>query len=234
MACILKPTMPTSCSPELYGMEVCLVSVKVACPTMINVHEWLMIHHTIISSTGCPGGKYDVFAVAEFPIFASKAEYISMSIGIPLGPVTVEFATTLDIRQGCSSHLDKVTANIKYPLLASVKGGAFKGNLHNSCGITMSIGVPEIYGSVRLWIDCDSLWIDFDLTVFGVPYKGKFAVLPIPRWFIAVANSDKLLDAPTGKISPLPSPGAINVNNETNNITNIVTAPASGAAVAVA
>ena len=49
-----------------------------------------MIHHTIIKSTGCLGGKYDVFAVAEFPIFAAKAEYINTSIGIPLGPVTVE------------------------------------------------------------------------------------------------------------------------------------------------
>ena len=42
-------------------------------------------------------------------------------------------------------------------------------------------------GSVRLWIDggdpCNPdawLWIEFDLTVFDVPYKGKFAVLPIP------------------------------------------------------
>ena len=56
----------------------------------LDVHEWLMIHHTIIKSTGCQGGKYDVFAVAEFPIFAAKAEYINTSIGIPLGPVTVE------------------------------------------------------------------------------------------------------------------------------------------------
>lgn len=27
MACILKPTMPTSCSPELYGMDISLESV---------------------------------------------------------------------------------------------------------------------------------------------------------------------------------------------------------------
>ncbi|TBU30444.1 hypothetical protein BD311DRAFT_754324 [Dichomitus squalens] len=222
MACILKPTMPTSCSPELY----------VTCPTLINVHEWLMIHHTIITSKDCPGGKYDVFVVAEFPIFAAKAGYISISIGIPLGPVTVEFSTKLDIRQNCTTHLDLVTANIKYPLLASVKGGAFKGDLHCDCGIDMSIGVPEIYGSVRLWIDSGehcrtnaSLWIDFDLTVFDVAYKGKFAVLPIPRWFISVANSNKLLEAPAEKISPPPSP-SISVNNKTNNVTNIVTPPA--------
>ena len=98
-----------------------------------------------------------------------------------------KFATTLDIRKNCSTHFDMVTASIKYPLLPSVKGGAFKGDLHCDHGIHMSVGVPEIYGFVRLWIDggdpCNPdawLWIEFDLTVFDVPYKGKFAVLPIP------------------------------------------------------
>ena len=48
------------------------------------------------------------------------------------------------------------------------------------------------------------------------------------RWFISVSNSNKLLEAPAGKIaeiSPLPSP-SISVHNETNNVTNIVTPPA--------
>ena len=80
-----------------------------------------------------------------------------------------------------------VTANIKYPLLANIKGGAFKGDLHCDHGIHMSVGVPEIYGFVRLWIDggdpCNPdawLWIEFDLNVFGVEHKAKFTVLPIP------------------------------------------------------
>ncbi|KAI1788153.1 hypothetical protein LXA43DRAFT_895157 [Ganoderma leucocontextum] len=218
MSCILKPTMPTSCSSELY----------VACPTMINVHEWLMIHHTIVTNGDCCGRKYDIFAVAEYPIFGSKHEYIDANIGIPLGPLTIEFAGKIDVRD-CGSHVDHVTVNIKYPLLASVKGGSYKGDLHCGRGIDMSVGVPEIYGSVRLWVQKDDachphawLWVEFDLHVFGVEYKGKFAVLPVPRWF---ASSDKLIGGAAAVAHPvlavLPSP-AVNVHNETNNVTNIV------------
>ena len=76
---------------------------------------------------------------------------------------------------------------MKYPLLPSVKAGSFKGDLRSPSSITMSIGVPEIYGTIRIWIDVDfyrswtaSLWVEFDLCVFDVEYKGKFAVLPIP------------------------------------------------------
>ena len=80
-----------------------------------------------------------------------------------------------------------MTVNVKYPLLPSVKAGTFKGDLRSPSGITMSIGVPEIYGTIRIWIDVDfyrswtaSLWVEFDLCVFDVEYKGKFAVIPIP------------------------------------------------------
>ena len=85
-------------------------------------------------------------------------------------------------------YRDQVTINVKYPLLPSVKAGTFKGDLRS--GITMSIGVPEIYGTIRIWIDITIfrlwkhwkafLWVEFDLCVFGVEYKGEFAVLPIP------------------------------------------------------
>ena len=79
--------------------------------------------------------------------------------------------------------------NVKYPLLASVKAGTYKGDLHCGRGIDLAIGVPEIYGSIRVWIEFDFfepwnlkayLWVEFDLCVFGVEYKGKFAVIPIP------------------------------------------------------
>ena len=96
-----------------------------------------------------------------------------------------QLATEIDVRSDCVPHRDQVTINVKYPLLPSVKAGTFKSDLRS--GITMSIGVPEIYGSIRIWIEFDfygswtsSLWVEFDLCVFGVEYKGKFAVLPIP------------------------------------------------------
>ena len=101
--------------------------------------------------------------------------------------VTHQLATDIDVRTGFVSYRDQVTVNVKYPLLPSVKAGTFKGDLRS--GITMSIGVPEIYGSIRVWIEFDffepwnlkaHLWVEFDLCVFGVEYKGKFAVLPIP------------------------------------------------------
>ncbi|TBU39740.1 hypothetical protein BD309DRAFT_993554 [Dichomitus squalens] len=223
MSCISKPTFPTSCSPELYT----------ACPTMINVHEWLMIHHTSVIA-GLPERTYDVFAVAEFPMFATKAEYINTSIGIPLGPVTVEFSTKLDIRRVNASLPDLVSASIKYPLLASVKGGAFRGDLHSSRGISMSIGVPEVYGSVRLWIEGGThrhpdaaLWIDFKLSVFGEEHHGRFAVLPIPRWFMRAApgNSEKLLQAPASKVSAFSVFALNGVDEETNNGADDVTLP---------
>ena len=56
----------------------------------IDVHEWLTIHHAIASNSDCGGKKYHVFAVAEYPIFGSKHEYINTNIGIPLGPLAVE------------------------------------------------------------------------------------------------------------------------------------------------
>ena len=55
-----------------------------------DVHEWLMIHHAIASNSDCGGQKYHVFAVAEYPIFGSKHEFINTNIGIPLGPLSVE------------------------------------------------------------------------------------------------------------------------------------------------
>ena len=80
-----------------------------------------------------------------------------------------------------------MTVNVKYPLLASVKAGTYKGDLHCGQGINMAIGVPEIYGTLRFWVQggdaCNPhawLWVEFDLHVFGVEYKGKFALIPIP------------------------------------------------------
>ena len=47
--------------------------------------------------------------------------------------------------------------------------------------------MPEIYGTLRFWVQggdhCNPtawLWVEFDLHVFDVEYKGKFAVIPIP------------------------------------------------------
>ena len=87
-------------------------------------------------------------------------------------------------------HLSQVTVNVKYPLLASVKAGTYKGNCNCDDGIKMAIGVPEICGTLRLWVQSDGdsdwshpfaqLWVEFDLKVFDVEYKGKFALLPIP------------------------------------------------------
>ncbi|KAM5544299.1 hypothetical protein V8D89_001967, partial [Ganoderma adspersum] len=226
MSCILKPTMPTSCSSELF----------VACPTMINVHEWLMIHHTIASNSDCGAHKYHVFAVAEYPIFGSKSEYINTNIGIPLGPLSVEFAGQIDIRE-CATRISQLTVNVKYPLLASVKAGTYKGDLHCGRGIDLAIGVPEIYGTLRFWVQggdhCNPtawLWIEFDLHVFDVEYKGKFAVIPIPRWF---PSPDKLIEPASNPkaIAAIAAP-SISVHNETNNITNIVAPTVAVAAVA--
>ena len=47
---------------------------------------------------------------------------------------------------------DLVAGSVKYPLLAAVKAGAFRGTLCSPRGVHMAIGVPEIYGTVRLWI----------------------------------------------------------------------------------
>ena len=52
----------------------------------------------------------------------------------------------------------------------------------------MEIGIPETNGTLRLWVQGEegcqphtSLWVEFDLHVFDVEYKGKsLAVLPIP------------------------------------------------------
>ncbi|KAM5544284.1 hypothetical protein V8D89_001944 [Ganoderma adspersum] len=227
MSCILKPTMPTSCSSELF----------VACPTMINVHEWLMIHHAIASNSDCGAHKYHVFAVAEYPIFGSKSEYINTNIGIPLGPLSVEFASQIDVRE-CATRISQLTVNVKYPLLASVKAGTYKGDLHCGRGIDLAIGVPEIYGTLRFWVQggdhCNPtawLWIEFDLHVFDVEYKGKFAVIPIPRWF---PSPDKLIEGvPAPSAVAIASP-SISVHNETNNITNIVAPTVAVAAVAEA
>ena len=164
-----------------------------------------MIHHAIANNSDCGGKKYHVFAVAEYPIFGSKREYINTNIGIPLGPLSVEvgslrclltvrecssasaqFAGQIDIRE-CGPRFDQVTVNVKYPLLASVKAGTFKGDLNHGHGIYMAIGVPEIYGTLQFWVqgggDCNPqawLWVEFDLHVFDVEYKGKFALIPIP------------------------------------------------------
>ncbi|PIL25353.1 hypothetical protein GSI_13242 [Ganoderma sinense ZZ0214-1] len=228
MSCILKPTMPTSCSSELF----------VACPTMINVREWLTIHHKTASNSDCGAHKHHVFAVAEYPIFGSKHEFINTNIGIPLGPLSVEFAGQIDIRE-CGPRFDQVTVNVKYPLLASVKAGTYKGDLHCGCGINMAIGVPEIYGTLRLWVQGGDafhphawLWVEFDLHVFDVEYKGKFAVLPIPRW-LTFPSPDKLIEPASNPkaIAPIASP-SISVHNETNNITNLV-APTVAVAAAV-
>ena len=79
-----------------------------------------------------------------------------------------------------------MTIGVKYPLLPSVKAGTYVGDLRVFPGIHMAVGVPEVYGTINMFIQEDfcsktaSLWVEFDLTVFGVEYKGKFAVLPIP------------------------------------------------------
>ena len=77
--------------------------------------------------------------------------------------------------------------SVKYPLLPSVKAGTYKGDLHCGRGIDLAIGVPEIYGTLRFWVQggdhCNPtawLWVEFDLHVFDKEYKGKFAVIPIP------------------------------------------------------
>ena len=174
-----------------------------------------MMHHTTITNGNCGGRTYDIFAVTEYPVFGSKNEHISTNVGIPLGPLSLEvgperdslfhrqnmlsdcsprlacsqLATQIDVRTGCViAYRDQVTLSVKYPLLPSVKAGTYKGDLHSPCGITMSVGVPEIYGTVHVWIQDDIcecgpqtwLWVEFDFCVFDVNYKGKFAVLPIP------------------------------------------------------
>ena len=120
-----QPTFATACSPELYGMNVSLEcdkstlmddalcsgspyddqcvsfpSVDAAYSAMLSdyhldVHEWLLAHHTSVVTSLCPRRAYDIFAVAEYPTFASKAEYINASVGIPLGPVTLEVSLSV-------------------------------------------------------------------------------------------------------------------------------------------
>ena len=115
----------TACSSELYGTKVSLEcdkctlmddalcsrspyddqcvsspSVDAAYSAMLNdycldVHEWLLAHHTSVVTSLCPRRAYDIFAVAEYPTFASKAEYINASVGIPLGPVTLEVSLSI-------------------------------------------------------------------------------------------------------------------------------------------
>ena len=58
----------------------------------------LLIHHTSVVTSLYPRRTYDVFAVAEYPIFASKAEQTNASVGIPLGLVTLEVGlVTLEV-----------------------------------------------------------------------------------------------------------------------------------------
>ena len=121
----IKPTFATFCSSELYGTEVSLEcdestltddtlcsgcpyddqyvsspSVDAAYSAMLNgyhldVHEWLLAHHTSVVTSLCPRRAYDIFAVAEYPTFASKAEYINASVGIPLGTGTLEVGLSI-------------------------------------------------------------------------------------------------------------------------------------------
>ena len=54
----------------------------------------------------------------------------------------------------------------------------------------MEIGIPEIYGTLRLWVQgreaCQphaSLWVEFDPHIFDVEYKDtSLAVLSIPSF----------------------------------------------------
>ena len=72
-----------------------------------DVHEWLMIHHTVASNSDCGGHKYHVFATAEYPIFGSKSEYINANIGIPLGPLSVEVGS----RNNLLAHRSSLTTS---------------------------------------------------------------------------------------------------------------------------
>ena len=91
-----------------------------------------------------------------------------------------QFAAQIDVRECVPRHNDQITVGVKYPLLPSVKAGTYKGDLHCGRGIELAIGVPEIFGTLRFWIQDCYLWVEFDLCVFGTEYKGKFALIPIP------------------------------------------------------
>ena len=55
-----------------------------------DVSDWLMKHHTTVTSGECCGQTYHIFAVTDWPVFGNKNEYISTNVGIPLGPLSLE------------------------------------------------------------------------------------------------------------------------------------------------
>ena len=75
---------------------------------------------------------------------------------------------------------------MNYPLLPPVKAGTYTGDLRTKCGIRMSVGVPEVNGTISVSLKeffCDpqvELWVEFAVVVFGVEYKGRFPVLSFP------------------------------------------------------
>ncbi|PIL25352.1 hypothetical protein GSI_13241 [Ganoderma sinense ZZ0214-1] len=154
-------------------------------------------------------------------------------------------ATEIDLR-ACVPHRDQVT----------ISASTFKGDLQAGCGVTRSVYVPEVYGTIRMWIKEDfcephaSLWIEFDLPLrlrcrvqvqvrcAFHPVRMLTGVMPVSsRWFISsgklVAGKGAVLTATlTSALGELEA-SSISVHNEMNNITNIV-APVAVAVAATA
>jgi len=71
-----------------------------------------------------------------------------------------------------------ITAYIKLPFLPAIRIGEFKGSLLH--GITISVKIPKVSGSISLFVQNKALWIKFDLTVFGKHFGATLKLLPLP------------------------------------------------------
>ena len=79
-----------------------------------DVYDWLMNHHTTVTSGECCGKMYHIFAVTDFPVFGSKCEYISTTVGIPLGPLS------LAVRDDSLPRRESAFPDpLRYPLFSS-------------------------------------------------------------------------------------------------------------------
>jgi len=63
-------------------------------------------------------------------------------------------------------------------LFPAVKTGNLVGNL--GTGITISVKIPKVTGSISLLAKNKGLWIDFDMHVFGKNHKATFNIQDLP------------------------------------------------------
>jgi len=71
-----------------------------------------------------------------------------------------------------------ITAYGKIPLFPGIKLGEFKGNLLH--GITIPVKIPNIQGTMSLFVQSKALWIKFDIVVLGRHRVATFKIMDLP------------------------------------------------------